>query len=120
MTTIAILHQRNDSADAGYRAIAGSMHSEGRTAGQALDALTSKLGEPQDTTLVILQPCRPDPLFSAVQQKRLDELMTRWRDARDGKASMTPGEQEELDRLVNDELCAAKQRAQTMVDGLAS
>lgn len=36
-----------------YRAIAGNQRTEGRTAGEALDALTKQLDE--DTTLIIVQ-----------------------------------------------------------------
>ena len=120
MTTIAIIPQPADAAQNGYRAIAGNVQSEGGTVGEALDALTSKLGESEGTTLVIVQRGRPDPYFSLAQQQRLEELMARWRLARDGNASFSHDEQTELDRLVEAELRAAKERAAAMVNGLAS
>jgi hypothetical protein len=119
MTTIAIVPQIDESPEKGYRAIAGAVQSEGRTAGQALDALTSKLGEPRETTLVILQPGRPDALFSEEQQRRLEDLMARWRAGRDSGAPLTPDEQTELEGLTEAELQAAKLRAQEVVNGLA-
>jgi len=120
MTTIAIVPQTGGAAQKNYRAVAGAVHSEGGTVGEALDALTSKLGEPEGTTLVIVQRGRPDPFFSLAQQQRLEELMARWRQARDGKTRLTQGEQAELDSLVEAELRAAKDRAAAMVNGLAS
>jgi hypothetical protein len=84
-----------------------------------LDALTSKLGETQETTLVILQHAGPDALFSKEQQRRLQDLMTRWRAARDHGIPLTPDEQAELESLAGLELQAAKQRAQEVVNGLA-
>jgi hypothetical protein len=119
MTTIAIIPQPADASQKGYRAVAGNLHSEGSTVGEALDALTSKLGDPEGTTLVIVQRGRPDPFFSLTQQQRLEELMTRWRQARDGKSTFTQGEQAELEGLVDAELRAAKNRAAAMVNGLA-
>jgi hypothetical protein len=119
MTTIAIVAQSDNSSEKSYRAIAGSVQSEGRTAGQALDALTSKLGEPQETTLVILQNGRPDALFPQEQQQRLEHLMTRWRVARDNMTPLAPNEQAELERLTEVELQAARRRAQEVVNGLA-
>jgi hypothetical protein len=119
MTTIAIVPQSGDADEKSYRAVAGAVHSEGGTVGEALDALTSKLGEPEGTTLVIVQHGRPDPFFSVAQQQRLEELMARWRQARDGKTQFTRDEQAELDRLVEAELQAAKDRAAAMVNGLA-
>ena len=120
MTTISIVPQAGDTSDKSYRAVAGAVQSEGGTVGEALDALTSKLGEPDGTTLVIVQRGRPDPFFSGEQQRRLDELMAHWRQARDGKAVFTSNDQTELDNLVQAELRAAKERAAAMVNGLAS
>ena len=56
MTTIAILPERNDS----YRAVAGDEESTGRTAGEALDALTSQLEDEESGTLLIIQNRRAD------------------------------------------------------------
>lgn len=45
MTTVAILPTRDASGEKSYRVIAGDKHSVGKTAGQALDALTAQFGE---------------------------------------------------------------------------
>jgi hypothetical protein len=119
MTTISIVLENPETPQRTYRAVAGSMQSVGGTVGEALDALTSKLGEAEGTTLVIVQQSRPDRFFTEQQQRRLQELMARWREARGGKAALTAEEQVELDSLVEAEVRAAKERAAAMVSGLA-
>src|SRR2546423_15077161 len=71
MTTITILPEKADS----YRALAGDKESTGRTAGEALDALTSQLADDEGGTLVIVQNRKADQFFSTAQQERLAELM---------------------------------------------
>jgi hypothetical protein len=74
-TTITILPEKPD----GYRAPAGDKESTGRTAGEALDALTSQLEEEERGTLVIVQNRKADEFLSAGQQERLTELTRRRR-----------------------------------------
>ena len=50
MTTITILPERTDS----YRAVAGDKESTGRTAGEALDAITLQLEDEESGMLVIM------------------------------------------------------------------
>jgi hypothetical protein len=83
MTTIAIFPEPLGAQPVGYRAVAGNRQSVGRTAGEALDALTAQLDEAERGTLVVVQHRRPDQFFTAEQQQRLQELMARWRAARD-------------------------------------
>ena len=45
MATASILPISDPKGEKSYRALAGDKHSEGKTAGQALDALTAQLGE---------------------------------------------------------------------------
>ena len=45
MATVSILPISDPKGEKSYRALAGDKHSEGKTAGQALDALTAQLGE---------------------------------------------------------------------------
>ena len=111
MTTIAILPDNPDTSPMRFLAIAGVVQSVGATAGQALDALTAQLGESQETTLIVMQPMRPDALFTAAQQQRLAELMDCWRKARDAGTTLTSEEQAELEALINAELEAASQRS---------
>jgi hypothetical protein len=115
MTTIAIVPENPGSPTTNYRAVAGANQATGKTAGAALDALTAQLGELDSTTLVVLQQARPDRFFTAEQQKRLEELMARWRTARDAGRSLPPEEQAELDALVLAELQAATERAKALL-----
>jgi hypothetical protein len=119
MTTIAILPENPGTQGTRFRAIAGQKQSVGRTAGEALDALTPQLDESQAGTLVVVQQLHPDHFFSAEQQKRLEALMARWRQGRDTNTSLPPTEQAELDALVEAELRAAADRATAMVRRLA-
>jgi hypothetical protein len=82
MTTVAILPEATEAGTT-YRAVAGEKQSVGRTAGEALDALTAQLSDEEAGTLVVVQNLRPDRFFTAAQQDRLSELMSRWRTARD-------------------------------------
>lgn len=115
MTTIAIIPDNPQDSPASFRAVAGEAQSSGATVGQALDALRTQLGEPEQTMLVVVQPMRPDKLFTAAQQQRLVELMDQWRAARDAGASLPPQEQAELNALVEAELRAAAERSSALV-----
>jgi hypothetical protein len=120
MTTIAIVPDDPQGSPASFRAIAGEAQSSGATVGQALDSLRAQLGESEETTLVVVQPMRPDTLFTAEQQQRLDELLARWRAARDADTSLPPQEQAELDALVEAELRAATERSAVLLRQLPS
>jgi hypothetical protein len=112
MTTIAIVPHNPQAPAPQFRAVAGELQSVGATLGQALDTLTAQLGGPGETTLVVVQPMRPDALFTAAQQQqRLAELMARWRVARNAGTALPPHEQAELDALVEAELRAATARS---------
>jgi hypothetical protein len=110
MTSVAIVPIPSEEG-VSYCAIAGSRQSSGKTAGQALDALNDNLSEEERGTLVIVQHHRPDQFFTASQQGRLQELMARWRAARDTGSSLPVDEQNELSALVDAELRAAADRA---------
>ena len=75
MTTIAIVPDKPGASGTTYRALTGKIQSVGRTAGEALDALTSQLGDAETSTLVVVQQLRPDDFFTAQQQRRLEELI---------------------------------------------
>lgn len=83
MTTVAILPVSDANGKKMYRAIAGDKQSTGKTAGEALDALTSQLKNSELGILLIIQSFSPDWFFGENQQQRLAELMTLWRKARD-------------------------------------
>ena len=111
MTKVAILPEPSEQGEMAYRAIAGGRLSLARTAGAALDALTSQLPAEEAGTLVIVQSQQPDEFFTAAEQERLQQLMVRWRAAREAGASLALTEQAELDALVNAEVQAAGKRA---------
>ncbi|MBW4594443.1 MAG: hypothetical protein KME46_16425 [Brasilonema angustatum HA4187-MV1] len=118
MTTVTILPIYDASGDKSYRAVAGDKQSIGKTAGQALDALTTQLGEDEFSALVLLQSFHPDQFFSAEQQKRLSDLMDLWRTARDQGQSLSKELQAELDSLVEAELKAATARTASLLQQL--
>jgi hypothetical protein len=119
MTLVAILPVPTTSGDVAYHAVAGDRRSQGRTAGEALDALTAQLPEDETGTLVVVQSYRPDSFFDAAQQRRLAELMTRWRAARDGGGTLPAAEQAELDNLIELEIRASAERANAALTDLA-
>jgi hypothetical protein len=53
----------------------------GRTAGEAVDALTAQLPAEELDTLIVVRGLRSDRFFSEVQ--RLEQPMASWRAARD-------------------------------------
>ncbi|MCD8485672.1 MAG: hypothetical protein LRZ84_02700 [Desertifilum sp.] len=118
MTTVAILPVSDASGQKSYRAVAGDKQSTGKTAGEALDALTVQLEGSEFATLLIIQSFRPDWFFSAEQQQRLSELMDLWRTARDRGESFPSEQQAELDSLVKAELKAATARTAALVQQL--
>ena len=58
----------------------------------------------------IVQRFRPDDFFTAAQQARLQELMSRFHDAYDTGQDLAPEEKQELACLVDDEWQAAIER----------
>lgn len=118
MTKVAIFPVPNERGSCSYRAIAGERHAQGKTAGEALDALTAPLPADEVSTLIIVQNLRPDNLFTAAQQQRLESLMSRWRSARDQGADLSPEEEAELQALVDAELQAATGRAAKLAETL--
>ncbi|HKQ06896.1 MAG TPA: hypothetical protein VJ464_17315 [Blastocatellia bacterium] len=143
MTTITIVPESTGKDGIIYRAKAGTLQSEGRSAGEALDALTKQLDQAETGALVVIQqpPTEwsifvaayyeaiidhvqrtlsgemplPDAFFTAAQQHRLSELMARWREARDESRQLQPEEQAELEQLINAEVQAATRRAESTV-----
>jgi hypothetical protein len=118
MTKIAILPIPTAQGAHSYRAIAGEKHAQGKTAGEALDALTAQLSADETSTLVVVQSLRPDCFFTAAQQQRLDALMARWRTLRDQEAALPADEQAELEALIAAELQASAARAAALADAL--
>jgi predicted Zn-dependent protease with MMP-like domain len=115
MTTVAILPISDINGERLYRAVTGNKHSVGKTAGQALDALTAQLDEMALETPLVIQSFRPDSLFSDIEQERLSELMDLWRSARDQGEELSSEQQTELERLVEAELKAATARTAALM-----
>lgn len=111
MTNIAILPEPAADGSLVFRAVAGKLQSVGRSAGEALDALTAKLPNRENGTLVLVQQGKPDRFFSATQQERLGALVNRWREARDRGGELPADEAAELEKLVDEEIHAAGCRA---------
>jgi hypothetical protein len=118
MTKVAILPIPAQQGDVFYRAIAGEKHAQGKSAGEALDALTAQLSADEASTLIIVQSLRPDRFFTAAQQQRLEALMARWRTLRDQGASLPADEQAELEALIAAELQASSARAAELADAM--
>lgn len=116
MTKVAILPIPTEQGHLSYHAVAGAKHAEGKTAGEALDALTALLSADEASTLVIVQSLRPDRFFTAAQQERLAALMARWRMARDRGNTLPVAEQAELEALINAELRASEARAAALAN----
>jgi hypothetical protein len=118
MTKVAILPIPNERGDLSYHAIAGAKHAEGKTAGEALDALTAQLSADEASTLIIVQSLRPDHFFTAAQQERLATLMEHWRTVRDQGNTLPVDEQAELEALIEAELRASAARAAGLANAL--
>ena len=110
MTTVAIVPIMDARGEKAYRAVAGNRRSTGKTAGQALDALTAQLEPAEVGGPLFVQSFQPDAWFTAAQQQRLAELMEGWRTARDRGEPFPPDRQAELERLIEAELTAAQRR----------
>jgi len=115
MTMIAVTPE-DDSIPKVYRAISGERTAVGPTIGDAFKSLADQLGDPEETTFVVIQPMRPDRFFGAEQVRRLTELMAKWREARDTGSKLPDGEQRELDALIKAELEGTIKRSQAMLD----
>jgi hypothetical protein len=118
MQSVAIFPVLNADGMQGFRAVARGGQSEGRTVGEALDALHGRLTPNNGGTVVLIQPFQSDALFSAAQRQRLEILMARWRMKRDEGDALPAEEQSELQSLIDAELQAADARTQQILAGL--
>lgn len=111
MNTIAILPEQGGEQPTTFSAVVANRVATGRTAGEALDALTSQLSADEAAAPVIVQQLRPDNFFTDEQRDRLSALMVRWRAAREGGRALPQAEQSELERLVDEEVEGTAERA---------
>ena len=111
MTKPTIFREDADLQGMSYRAVAGGVQTMGRTAGEAVDALSAQLSQDQAEMLIIVRDLRPARHFTAEPRRRLEELMARWRTARDAGETLPTEDQAELERLVDEEVHATAERA---------
>jgi hypothetical protein len=114
MTKVAVLSESVDAESMPYRAVSGRNQAMGRTAGEALDALTALLPKEDAETLVIVRDLKADRFFSAEQRRRMTELMALRTEVRFGRASWSNEDEADLERLVDAELRAAMERAEAL------
>ncbi|PWU09839.1 MAG: hypothetical protein C5B50_26650 [Verrucomicrobia bacterium] len=111
MTKVAILPEPTITDGTMYRAVAGGRQAVVGTVGGALDALTAQLSPEESGTLIVIQNHKADQFFTSLQQQRLEELMIKWRKARDAGKPISTDEQSELNELIDAEVQAAGERA---------
>ncbi len=71
MTTITITPADPNVLPKRFHAVAGDLRTEGDTAGLALDELTARLPDSENSALIVLQSFQPDRFFTAEPQRRL-------------------------------------------------
>ena len=112
--TILPTHQPEGS----YEAAQGTLSAKGRTAGEALDALTALLEPETAAHVVIVQSQRPDRFFGAAERARLETLMQRFHDAQASGEPLSEAERVKLKQLIDAELDASGERAKALTDAL--
>lgn len=119
ITTIEIIQERKDAQQTVYRAIKGEQQAASTTPCRALDTLERILAvqgkETDEGTLIVIQRFRPDAFFTAEQQARLQELMSRLHDACDTGQDLSPEEKQEIEHLVDAEWQAAIERGAALL-----
>jgi hypothetical protein len=115
MQTISITTVSATNGDRLYRAVMGNQQSTGKTAGEALDALTVQMGSTEVNGFLLLPNFQPDQFFTVHQQQRLIELMNNWRVVRDRGEELSSEQQAELDNLIEAELYATAERAKSII-----
>ncbi len=119
MTKVALFREGAGAEGMAFRAVTVRNQAMGRTAGEALDALTSQLSDEERDTLIIIRNLAPDRFFTSEQRRRLEPLMADWRSERDAGRSLPLHVQTELEQLIDAELRAAAERAAAMSHELA-
>jgi hypothetical protein len=119
MTKVAMFQENAGADEMPFRAVTVRNQAMGRTAGEALDALTTLLRNEETDTLIIVRNLGPDRFFTAEQRHQLEQLMARWRSARDAGESLSDAEKAELERLIDAEVHAATERASALLHELA-
>jgi hypothetical protein len=118
MKTISIKTVTTTDGERLYQAILGTQSSTGKTAGEALDDLTTKMENQEINGFLFLQVNEPDQFFTAPQQERLAELKSLWQVARDQGNTLSIEQQTELDDLMVLEMDAVIDRSKAMMNQL--
>lgn len=118
MTKVTIVPEDIDTPNPRFRASADHKESVGNTPGAALDAMFAQLDPAERATLIVVQNLEGDQFFTQAQQLRMEELLAKWRAARDSGKIFTPGEQAELEALIDAELDASARRASAIASEL--
>ncbi len=111
MIKVAIYQDRPGEAGISFRAVTARNQAVGRTAGEALDALTNQLPDQEAATLIIVRNLGPDRFFTSEQCERLEQLMAQSRYPREAGETLSADEQAELEHLVDAEIRGAGERA---------
>jgi hypothetical protein len=119
MTKVALSQLNINSKEATYRAMSAGNQAVGRTAGEALDALTTQLPAEHEDTLIIVRSLVPDRFFTGEQRQRLPELMAQWRSARHEGKPLSANDLNELESLIDTEVRASTERANAVIQELA-
>ena len=105
MSAVMIHSETIDESNPRFRAIAGSLQSIGRTAGEALDSLLAQEGETIESSMIVIQRFAPDAYFSQAQHDRMQELLER-------HSTPNGAESNELNALIDAELDTTVIRSQ--------
>jgi hypothetical protein len=114
MTQVTLIHDAADPETMPYRAVAGKIQAMGRTAGEAIDALTARMEPENAQTLVIVRNLSGDRYFTDEQRQRMERLISQHKRSLEGHAAWTRDDEAELIRLVDAELKAATERAEAL------
>ena len=115
MSTISIIPENNQAGEIIWRAVADKKEATGKTVGEAIDAITPLLEDEESSSMIVVQRMRPDKFFTAEQQKRLTDLMSKWRTARDSGSKLSADEQYELEALIDAQLEGSAKRAEALL-----
>ncbi len=120
MSTISVIPESNPAGEVVWRAVSAEKEAVGKTVGEAIDAITPLIKDEESSSLIVIQRMRPDKFFTAKQQKRLSDLMAKWRTARDSGNKLSPEEQSELEALVDAQLEGSAQRTKALFEELTT
>ena len=113
MTRVQILPVPSAARGAKFQAVFGNRQASGETIGQALDAV-SKLFPDEEPAVVVVGRLRGDEFFADEKVERLSKMMAQWRASRDSGSAFPEAELHELEKLIDEELRSASNRAAAM------